>query len=223
MESGTVEAGWDDAVRQINDCEYLFAQSIREIEELTLEVIITEAKAQAKIRIPRDNTEVEQLLAGSHPIETDSTCRVFRLIFERRHMVSYTVLNESYGTYPEPPEQFIGKLFRTFSRSHLLDFTKQTTCASDEYPGGVLQSLRDRMPQSRDRRDLHRATESNCHYRELHHCKTKLIAGEIRPYRKPEVEGQYPSGLVRSAVRAPVFCVLRRGKACRLSPHPFAR
>jgi hypothetical protein len=135
----TVEAGWDDAARQINDCEYLFAQSIREIEELTLEVIITEAKVQAELRVPRDNTEVEQLLAGSHPIETDSTCRVFRLIFERRHMVSYTVLNESYGTYPEPPEQFIGKLFRTFSRSHLLDFTKQTTCASDEYPGGVLQ------------------------------------------------------------------------------------
>ena len=74
--------------RQINDCEYLFAQIIREIEELTLEVIITEAKAQAEILVPRDSTEVEQLLLGSRPIETDSTCRVFRLIFERRHMVS---------------------------------------------------------------------------------------------------------------------------------------
>lgn len=51
MESDTVEAGWADAARQINDCEYLFAQSIREIEELTLEVIITEAKAQAEIRV----------------------------------------------------------------------------------------------------------------------------------------------------------------------------
>lgn len=139
MESDTVEAGWADAARQINDCEYLFAQSIREIEELTLEVIITEAKAQAEIRVPRDNSEVEQLLSESSPIETDSTCRVFRLIFERRHMVSYTVLNESYGIYPQPPEQFTGKLFRTFSRSRLLDFTKQTTYASDEYPGGILQ------------------------------------------------------------------------------------
>jgi len=53
-------------------------------------------------------------------------------------MVSYTVLNESYGTYPEPPEQFSGKLFRVFEWSHLLEFTKKTTCASDEYPG-VLQ------------------------------------------------------------------------------------
>ena len=53
-------------------------------------------------------------------------------------MVSYTVLNESYGTYPEPPEQFSGKLFRVFEWSHLLEFTKKTTCASDEY-SGVLQ------------------------------------------------------------------------------------
>ena len=29
--------------------------------------------------------------------------------------------------------------------------------------------------------------------------------------------------LRRSATRAPSFCVSRRGKACRLSPHPFAR
>ena len=140
MESDNVDVGWDEGARQINDCEYLFAQSIREVEELTLEVIIAEAKAQAEIFVPRDRTEVEQLLVGSSPIETDSTCRIFRLIFDRRHMVSYTVLNESYGVYPKPPEEFTGKLLRTFSRSHLLDFTKQTTCASDEYPGGVLQN-----------------------------------------------------------------------------------
>jgi hypothetical protein len=35
-------------------------------------------------------------------------------------MISWTVLNESYGKYPEPPEQFTGKLFRVFSRSHLI-------------------------------------------------------------------------------------------------------
>jgi hypothetical protein len=53
-------------------------------------------------------------------------------------MVSYTVLNESYGRYPESPEQFSGKLFRVFVWSHLLEFTKRTTYASDEHPG-VLQ------------------------------------------------------------------------------------
>jgi ABC-type phosphate transport system permease subunit len=32
--------------------------------------------------------------------KNDETCRFFRLIFDGRHMVSYTVLNESYGDYP---------------------------------------------------------------------------------------------------------------------------
>ena len=133
-----VETRWEDGARRINECEYLYIDSIRELEELTLEVIVTEAKLQAQILVPRDESPVEQLRLGGRPIERDGTCRSFRLIFDQRHMVSYTVLNESYGRYPEPPEQFAGKLFRVFSWSHLLEFTKRTTYASDEHPG-VLQ------------------------------------------------------------------------------------
>lgn len=141
MGSGKLEkAGleWEDGARQINECDYLFADSIRELEELTLELIVKEAKVQAQIVLPRDGSAVEQLLARAKPIERDATCRSFRLIFDRNHMVSYTVLNESLGRYPEPPELFTGKLFRVFQWSHLLEFTKRTTYASDEYPG-VLQ------------------------------------------------------------------------------------
>jgi hypothetical protein len=134
----TVEVGWEDGVRQINECKYLFVDSIREIEELTLELRVTEAKPQAEILAPRDGSALEHLRVGGSPIESDPTCRSFRLIFDRNKMVSHTVLNESYGSYPESPEQFTGKLFRVFSRSHLLDFTKRTTCATDEHPG-VLQ------------------------------------------------------------------------------------
>ena len=129
---------WNEGARELNDCEYLLAHSIREIEELTLELVVTEAKPQAPILAPQAEGPVEALLVGGRPIESDSTCRYFKLIFDRTNMVSYTVLNESYGAYPEAPEEFTGKLFRVFSRSHLLDFTKRTTYASDEYPG-VLQ------------------------------------------------------------------------------------
>jgi hypothetical protein len=129
---------WEEGTRQINECGYLFVDSIREPEELTLELTVTEAKPQAQILVPRNESAFEELLVGGRPIERDLSCRLFRLIFDRNHMVSYTVLNESYGRYPEAPEQFIGKLFRVFSWSHLLEFTKRTTSASDEYPG-VLQ------------------------------------------------------------------------------------
>lgn len=113
----------------MDDCQYLYVDRTREIDELTLEVIISEAKAQAPILEPRDDTEFEKLTVGARPIETDQTCRVFRLIFDRDHMVSYSVLNECYGKYPKSPEKFTGKLFRIFSRSNLLDFIRQTTSA----------------------------------------------------------------------------------------------
>ena len=122
---------WEERARQIDECGYLFVDSIREIEELTLELMVTEAKSQRRNVAPADSSSIE-------PIERDATCRSFRLIFNRDQMVSYTVLNESYGKYPESPEQFSGKLFRIFSWSHLLEFTKRTTYVSDENPG-VLQ------------------------------------------------------------------------------------
>jgi hypothetical protein len=78
------------------------------------------------------------LKIGGRPIEEDETCRIFQLLFERNHMVAYTVLNESYGKYPEPPEAFTGRLFRIFSHSHLLEFTKRTTYASGDYPGALM-------------------------------------------------------------------------------------
>src|ERR1700690_898033 len=134
-ELAATDVEWREAAAQIDDCEYLFVHSIREIEELTLELTITEAKPQTQVLAPRDASDLEQLRAGSWPIETDETCRSFRLVFDRSRMVSYTVLNESYGKYPESPEQFTGKLFRVFSWSHLMEFTKRTSYASNEYPG----------------------------------------------------------------------------------------
>jgi hypothetical protein len=141
MTSGDLEPvglEWKDGIRQMNKCEYLFVDRIGELKELTLELVVSEGKPQAEVLVARNESVIEQLRIGGKPIERDVTCRVFHLVFDRRHMVSYSVLNESYGGYPEPPEQFTGKLFRIFSWSHLLEFIKSTTCASDEFPG-VLQ------------------------------------------------------------------------------------
>ncbi len=44
-------------------------------------------------------------------------------------MVYYMISNETYGRYPETPEVFEGKRFRSFSQSHLLTFVRQTTNA----------------------------------------------------------------------------------------------
>lgn len=131
----TFEIDWQDAAQQIDDCEYLFATSIRETEELTLGLVIVEAKPQDRAHAPVDDSELERLKADGKPIEPDPTCRVFELLFDRKHLVLYTVLNELYGIYPREPEKFVGKLFRVFSWSHLLEFTKRATVASEFYPG----------------------------------------------------------------------------------------
>ncbi len=50
----------DDGEQRLNDCEYLFVTSIREIEELILEILVSEAKAQTPILVAKDS-EVERL------------------------------------------------------------------------------------------------------------------------------------------------------------------
>jgi hypothetical protein len=132
------EVPWEEGARLINECTYLYAKEIREIEELTLGLTIVEAKAQAPVLATEETGPLAFLKIGGRPIEEDETCRLFQLLFDRNHMISYTVLNESYGKYPQPPEEFTGKLFRTFSRSHLLEFTERTTYANGGHPGVLM-------------------------------------------------------------------------------------
>jgi hypothetical protein len=133
-----IEVSWEEGARLINECTYLFATEIRELEELTLGLTIVEAKAQGHITTVNDSSPLARLKLGGRPIEQDDTCQVFHLVFDRNHMISYMVANESYCKYPEPPEEFTGKLFRMFSHSHLLEFTRHTSCATDEYPGVLM-------------------------------------------------------------------------------------
>ena len=100
--------------------------------------MINEAKAQAPITTAPDNTAVGKLLVGGRPVESDHTCRMFRVVVHAPNLVYDGVLNESYGRYPEPPEEFTGKRFRSLSRSHLRDFIENATHASDEYPGTLM-------------------------------------------------------------------------------------
>jgi len=65
--------------------------------------------------------------------------RLFEFLWEPE-CVSYFVQNETYAKYPESPEEFTGKLFRRFSWSYLLELSKQTSRASEDWPGpGPLQ------------------------------------------------------------------------------------
>jgi hypothetical protein len=131
----TVETEWQAAARQINECLYLCIHAIGEPEHLTLGLIVTEAKSLAPAFDATSDRALERLTLGTKPADESGERRIFEMLFDRRSMISYSVLNESYGTRPEASEKFTGKLFRVFSQSHLLEYTKRTTIASDGYPG----------------------------------------------------------------------------------------
>ena len=132
------KGSWKEGARLMDECSYLFATDVRELEELTLGLTLVEAKLQAPVTTADEKDPAGFLKLGARPIEEDQTSRIFQVVFSRHHLVSYTVLNESYGKYPEPPEAFTGTLFRVFSQSHLLDFTARTTIASEHYPGPLM-------------------------------------------------------------------------------------
>lgn len=121
----------------MDECTYLLAADIGEIEELTLALTIVEAKVQAAITTTEDGGPPSWLTIEGRPIEQDETCQIFQLVFDRNHMISYTVLNKSYGKYTEPSDVFKGRLFRTFSHSHLLEFTGRA-CASGDCSGALM-------------------------------------------------------------------------------------
>ena len=133
-----VAVPWEEGARLMNECTYLLATDVGEVEELTLALTIVEAKAQAPIATTEKTGPLSWLKTGGRPIEEDLTCCLFQLLFNRNHLISYTVLNESYSKCPEQSEVFAGKLFRIFSHSHLLEFTEQTTFASGDYPGALM-------------------------------------------------------------------------------------
>ena len=79
----TNEVEWEEGARQIDDCTYLFAENISEIEELTLGLVVVEARVQNRAYSPVDDSPLEKIKAGGKPIETDPSCRVFELLFDR--------------------------------------------------------------------------------------------------------------------------------------------
>lgn len=74
------EVPWEEGARLINDCTYLYAKEIREIQELTLGLIIVEAKAQAPVSATEEAGPLAFLKIGGRPIEEDEMCRLFQLL-----------------------------------------------------------------------------------------------------------------------------------------------
>ncbi len=129
---------WREIAAMLNACEYLDLCNLTGLEDLKLTLTIKEARVQNDLVNLLDRPVDLPFLADARPIESDRLCRVFEIVYD--DPTSVTMVNESYGRYPEAPERFDGRNVRIFSWSYLLDLTRKATYASDEYPGpGPLQ------------------------------------------------------------------------------------
>lgn len=125
---------FEEGARLIDACENLFVEAIGELDELELCILLVEGRRQA-YTVPAIQSLPE--MGEGHPVIPDELSRRIFVRFPQQKIVSYTVLNESYGEYPKPPEEFIGRLFRTFSKSHLLDYTYATCNGTLEFESFV--------------------------------------------------------------------------------------
>jgi hypothetical protein len=126
---------WKAVAKQIDECKYLYLRGLHEPRDNKIRFLVEEAGLQAPRAAQEDapTGSIAALFQDAQPIESDSTSRLFEIVYEE--YISYTVSNESYSKYPEPPEVFSGNLFRIYSWSYLLEMTRKTTYAGDDHPG----------------------------------------------------------------------------------------
>jgi hypothetical protein len=130
-----IDESWKAVAKQIDECKYLYMRALHEPRDNEIRFVVEEAGLQAPPigTGEEDPYGIAALLTDAQPIRSDSSSRLFEIVYY--DYTSFTVSNESYSKYPQPPELFTGQLFRVFSWSYLLEMTRKTSYANDEHPG----------------------------------------------------------------------------------------
>ncbi len=118
-----------NVVDQIDRHKYLYLTEIGEPEDNVLRLVIEEARANDE---PEDMKIGDVILSGAMSIIADEFCYAYEVVFGS--YVSYSVRNESF-VGQDKTEEFVGRLFCTYSKSRFLDYVRAATFASDDYPG----------------------------------------------------------------------------------------
>jgi hypothetical protein len=115
----------------IDSCYTIFMSEISEPEQNVLRLVLQEAEASPEtVSHNIGGTVIENL----HPVEPTERSRTFELKWKQ--YIAYSVRNESFASPDDDSEVRVsGRLFRTYSKSHFLDFVRRATIATEQYPG----------------------------------------------------------------------------------------
>ena len=114
---------------EIDSCHSLFLREATEPIQNSLRLIIEEAIVlPEEVPIRMGGTEI----TGCHPVKSTDDSRVFEISW--KNYVAYSLINESF-TVKDESQEFSGRLFRIYTKSHFLDYVSRATIACKEYPG----------------------------------------------------------------------------------------
>jgi hypothetical protein len=120
-----------DQLAEVNDCKYLFLAQIEELGHNCLRLVIEEGLPSGG---PTSLKIADQTIPDCTRIEVTPKSRVFELVWTG--YVAYSVRNESFAA-SDHDERYEGLLFRTYSKSHFIDYVSRSTFATADYPGPV--------------------------------------------------------------------------------------
>jgi hypothetical protein len=115
---------------EIDSCKYLYLREVGEPRDNQLRVLVEEADANPS---PESRTIAGVAFSELHAIESNENSRLFEIIWE--HYIAYNIMNESYARVDDYDVAQSGKLMKTYSRSHFLDYLALASIASKELPG----------------------------------------------------------------------------------------
>lgn len=117
---------------EINDCRALYLREMSEPLANELRIVVEEATAMIDGEaVP----VVNKVLSELHLAEKVRPGRRFEIVWE--FYVSYSVTEESYALADDQAEEWEGSVFRVYSESKLLDYTRNLTSCTDEFPGPI--------------------------------------------------------------------------------------
>ena len=104
----------------------IFIVDIIEPEENTFEFTMIIGKVLPAEKFEKnDGSEYSQIVYNDN-------CEKYKIYFD--YYIAYSVVNESY-CYNNGNEIFEGENIRIYSKSNFLEYIKNDTCASEDYPG----------------------------------------------------------------------------------------
>ena len=120
-----------ELTRIIDSCYTIFVDEISEPEQNVLRLVLQEAEMSPEtVSHKIGGTIIENL----HPVEPTGRSRTLELMWKR--YIAYSVTNESFASPDDDSEVRVsGRLLRTYSKSHFLDFVSHATIANEQYPG----------------------------------------------------------------------------------------